>query len=170
MSCRRVRKESDELFYIRCWSLVRVRNQLPTQVVNVRVHLQRAWGHQAKYTRFRNRRFHVFNEQQWSSRIDVRGEKPAINITRSGARNTLLLAGTRARSRIRVWFFYPPTKRTRALSRLSAAPGDVPKDIRLRAKIAWRCQRQGWNEKKPVLRASSARSTIFYLLLLLLLP
>lgn len=40
------------------------------------------------------------------------------------------------------------------------APGDVPKDIRLRAKIAWRCQRQGEMKKSHYpLRPS----TIFYL-------
>ena len=35
MLYRRVRKESDELLYIRFWSLVMVRNQLPTQVVKI---------------------------------------------------------------------------------------------------------------------------------------
>ena len=38
LSNRRVRKESDELLYIRCWPLVMVRSQLPAQVVKEHSH------------------------------------------------------------------------------------------------------------------------------------
>ena len=96
----------------------------------------------------------------------------AINITRSRAGILYYWRGGGAGSRIRVRFFYHRRRKANEAdasaeagrTRLSAAPGDVPKDIRLRAKIAWRCQRQGWNEKKPAepqRRASSVHHLLF---------